>query len=62
MEEKHDIVAPSFKTKDAPVDKATFVPRPAIKMKIENIQLTVFKGANPSLTAEIVKAVVRYAH
>lgn len=31
-------------------------------MKLENIQLTIFKGANPSLAAEIAKVVVRYAH
>lgn len=62
MEEKHDIVAPAFKTRRTPVNKPDFSPRPVIRMKVENTQLTVFKGANPSLAAEIVKTVVRYAH
>ena len=62
MEEKHDIVAPVFKTKDTPVNKPAFVLRPAVVMKLKDIQLTVFEETNPSLAAEIAKAVVRYAH
>ena len=62
MEEKHDIVTPVFETKEAPANKSAFIPRPAVTMKLENIQLTIFKGANPSLAAEIAKVVVRYAH
>lgn len=50
------------KTKSEPVSKPKFSPRPVVKMKIENVQLTFFKGANPSLAAEIAKVVVRYAH
>ena len=53
MEEKHDIVTPVFKTKDASVNKPAFTPRPAVMMKLENIKLTVFKGANSSLAAEM---------
>lgn len=62
MEEKHDIVTPVFKTKNAPINKPAFTPRPTVTMKLKDIQLTVFKGANPSLAAEIAKVVVRYAH
>ncbi|MDM8267223.1 hypothetical protein QUW44_08820, partial [Limosilactobacillus pontis] len=62
MEEKHDIVAPVFKAKGKPVSKAKISSRPVVKMKAGNIQLTIFKGTNPSLAAEIVKAVVHYAH
>ena len=62
MEENHDMVTPVFRTKKEPVSKSKFSPRPAVKMEVENIQLTIFKGTNPSLAAEIVKAVVRYAH
>lgn len=62
MEEKHDIIAPVFKNKPASVNKPAFSPHPAAKMTIENVQLTIFKGANSNLAAEIVKAVVRYAH
>ena len=52
MEEKHDIVAPVFKAKGKPVSKAKISPRPVV----------IFKGINPSLAAEVVKAVVHYAH
>lgn len=62
MEENHDIVEPVFKTKSESAIKSKFSLRPAVKMKIENVQLTFFKGANPSLAAEITKVVVRYAH
>ena len=62
MEEKHDIVAPVFKAKGKPVSKAKISSQPVVKRKAGNIQLTIFKGTNPSLAAEIVKAVVRYAH
>ena len=33
-----------------------------LQMTIENVQLTIFKGANSSLAAEIVKTVMHYAH
>lgn len=62
MEEKHDIVAPVFKAKGKPVSKAKISPRPVVEMKAGNIQLTIFKGINPSLAAEVAKAVVHYAH
>ena len=62
MEEKHDIVAPVFKAKGKPVSKTKISPRPVVKMKAGNIQLTIFKGINPSLAAEVAKAVVHYAH
>ena len=62
MEEKHDVIAPVFKTKPASINKPAFSPHPAAKIGIENIQLTILKGANSSLAAEIIKTVVRYAH
>ena len=49
MEGKHDIVAPIFKTT-------------AAKLQADNIELTIFKGANPSLATDIAKVVIRYAH
>ena len=62
MEDKHDIVTPVFKTKKETVSKPKLTSQPVVKMKAGNVQLTIFKGTNPSLAAEIVKAVVRYAH
>ena len=54
MEEKHDIVASVFKAKGKPVSKTKISPRPVVKMKAGNIQLTIFKGTNPILAAEVV--------
>ena len=62
MEEKHDVVTPVFKTKKEMVNKPIFSPRPVVKVQVGNIKLTIFKGTNPSLAAEIVKAVVHYSH
>ena len=62
MEENHDMVTPVFRTKKEPVRKSKFSPRPTVKIEVENIQLTIFKGTNPSLAAEIVRVVIRYAH
>ncbi|MCC4368103.1 hypothetical protein EFO75_04065 [Limosilactobacillus reuteri] len=62
MEEKHDIVAPIFKTKNSIVNKEEFIPRPAAKLQVNNIELTIFKGSNLSLAADIAKVVIRYAH
>lgn len=62
MEGKHDIVAPIFKTKNSVVNKEEFIPRPAAKLQADNIELTIFKGANPSLATDIAKVVIRYAH
>ncbi|MBU5983581.1 hypothetical protein [Limosilactobacillus reuteri] len=62
MEGKHDIVAPIFKTKNSVVNKEEFIPRPAAKLQADNIELMIFKGANPSLATDIAKVVIRYAH
>ena len=31
------------------------------KLQADNIELTIFKGANPSLATDIAKVVIRYA-
>lgn len=62
VEGKNDIVAPIFKTKNSIVNKEEFIPRPATKLQVDNIELTIFKGSNLSLAADIAKVVIRYAH
>ena len=62
MEGKNDIVAPIFKTKNSIVNKEEFIPRPAAKLQVDNIELTIFKGSNLSIAADIAKVVIRYAH
>ena len=44
------------------IDCLQFIPRPAAKLQADNIELTIFKGANPSLATDIAKVVIRYAH
>ena len=61
MEGKNDIVAPIFKTKNSIVNKEEFIPRPATKLQVDNIELTI-KGSNLNLAADIAKVVIRYAH
>ncbi|CUR36359.1 hypothetical protein ACTEYT_01915 [Limosilactobacillus reuteri] len=39
MEGKNDIVAPIFKTKNSIVNKEEFIPRPATKLQVDNIEL-----------------------
>ncbi|AWD62049.1 hypothetical protein LWHH1689_0730 [Limosilactobacillus reuteri] len=49
-------------TKNSIVNKEEFIPRPAAKLQVDNIELTIFKGSNLSLAADIAKVVIRYAH
>ncbi|WP_231120112.1 hypothetical protein, partial [Limosilactobacillus reuteri] len=62
VEGKNNIVVPIFKTKNSLINKEEFIPRPAAKLQVENIELTIFKRANPSLATDIAKVVIRYAH
>ncbi|MBB1099955.1 hypothetical protein H5R88_07535 [Limosilactobacillus sp. WF-MT5-A] len=43
MEGKNDIVAPIFKTKNSVVNKDKFIPRPAAKLQVDNIGLTILR-------------------
>lgn len=61
MEEKSEIITPVFKSKDSKVNHHSVMARPVAKLAVENIQLTVFKGANPSLISDLAKVIVRYA-
>ena len=45
MEGKHDIVSPIFKPKNSVVNKDEFLSRPAAKLQVDNIELTIFKGS-----------------
>ena len=51
MEGKHDIVAPIFKTKNSIVNKEEFIPRPATKLQVDNIEL----WCKQSITVRIEK-------
>lgn len=62
MEEKSEIITPVFKSKDTFNKSKRMASRPAVKMEVNDIRLTAFRGANPNLVSEIAKVIVRYAH
>ena len=62
MEETQQAIAPVFKSMVNPGSSHQITPRPAAKLTINNIQVTIFQGAHPNLVSELVKVVVRYAH
>lgn len=61
MEEQHEIITPVFKSKSSNFNKHAFVARPAVKVQVNDVELTVFKGANSTLATDIAKVVIRYA-
>ncbi|MBB1080300.1 hypothetical protein H5S09_02370 [Limosilactobacillus sp. STM2_1] len=62
MGEKSEVIAPVFKNK-SPLNKGKYMAsRPAVRMEVNDIRLTAFRGANPSLVSEIAKVIIRYAH
>ncbi|MCI1975539.1 MAG: hypothetical protein LKJ51_06435 [Limosilactobacillus sp.] len=63
MEEKHEIIMPSFTTKAKSVNKLKKAqPHLAAQMTVNGIELTIFKGTNPNLAVELAKVMIRYAH
>lgn len=62
MEKQSEVITPVFKSK-RPLNKSKYMTsRPAVKMEINDIKLTAFRGANPNLVSEIAKVIIRYAH
>lgn len=62
MEEKSEIITPVFKTKSTLNKGKNMTSRPAVRMEVNDIRLTAFRGANPNLVSEIAKVIIRYAH
>ncbi|MCH5358554.1 hypothetical protein [Limosilactobacillus reuteri] len=54
MEGKNNIVAPIFKAKNSGVNKDEFIPRPAAKLQVNNIELAIFKGSNPKSSSQVL--------
>ena len=61
MEEQHEIITPVFKSKPSNFKKHAFTARPAVKVQVNDVELTIFKGANSNLATDITKVVIRYA-
>lgn len=62
MEEQNEIITPVFKSKPSNLKKHGFTARPAVKVQVNDVELTIYKGASLTLATDIAKVVVRYAH
>lgn len=61
MEEQNKIITPVFKNKSSDYKKYVFTARSAVKINVNEVELTIFKGTNSILATDIVKVVIRYA-
>ncbi|QDR72600.1 hypothetical protein FOD75_05650 [Limosilactobacillus reuteri] len=62
MREQNEIITPVFKNKPSNLKKQGFTTRPAVKISVNEVKLTIFKGTNSILASDIAKVVIRYAH
>ncbi|AWD62784.1 hypothetical protein LWHH1689_1482 [Limosilactobacillus reuteri] len=61
MTEQNEIITPVFKNKASYFKKHVFTARPAVKINVNEVELTIFKGTNSILASDIAKVVIRYA-
>ncbi|MCC4323299.1 hypothetical protein LMB39_10455 [Limosilactobacillus reuteri] len=61
MTEQNEIITPVFKNKASDFKKQVFTARPAVKINVNEVELTIFKGTNSILASDIAKVVIRYA-
>ncbi len=61
MTEQNEIITPVFKNKPSNLQSIFFTARPAVKINVNEVELTIFKGTNSVLASDIVKVVIRYA-
>ncbi|MFQ6726227.1 hypothetical protein NM957_03285 [Limosilactobacillus reuteri] len=61
MTEQNEIITPVFKNKPSNLQKYSFTARPAVKINVNEVELTIFKGTNSVLASDIVKVAIRYA-
>lgn len=62
MEEQHEIITPVFKSRQTSTTMHSFIPKPAAKLTVNDIEMTIFKGTHSSLATELAKVIIRYAH
>ena len=48
MTEQNEIITPVFKNKPSNLQKHSFTARPAVKINVNEVELTIFKGTNVS--------------
>ena len=61
MTEQNEIITPVFKNKASDFMKHVFTARPAVKINVNEVELTIFKGTNSILASDITQVVIRYA-
>ena len=61
MTEQNEIITPVFKNTRSNLQKHSFTARPAVKITVNEDELTTSKGTNSVLASDIVKVVIRYA-
>ena len=61
MTEQNEIITPVFKIKASDFKNHVFTARPAVKINVNEVELTIFKGTNSILASDIAKVVIRYA-
>ncbi|MCD7131599.1 hypothetical protein [Limosilactobacillus balticus] len=61
MTEQNEIITPVFKNKASDFKKHVFTAHPAVKINVNEVELTIFKGTNSILASDITKVVIRYA-
>ncbi|MEE6683933.1 hypothetical protein [Limosilactobacillus reuteri] len=55
MTEQNEIITPVFKNKASDFKKHVFTARPAVKINVNEVELTIFKGTNSILASDIAK-------
>ena len=48
MTEQNEIITPVFKNKPSNLQKHSFTARPAVKINVNEVELTIFKGTHVS--------------
>lgn len=61
MTEQNEIITPVFKNKASDFKKHAFTAGRAVKINVNEVELTIFKGTNSILASDIAKVVIRYA-
>ena len=55
MTEQNEIITPVFKNKPSNLQMHSFTARPAVKINVNEVELTIFKGTNSVLASDIAK-------
>ena len=61
MTEQNEIINPVLKNKPTNLQNHSFKASTAVKINVNEVELTIFKGTNSVLASDIVKVVIRYA-